>query len=77
VAARGTIVQTPQDAERNIFLIDYPAGRRPESYPGQLDQLAIISLPQLKCRTLIAGLELPEPAGDRLVTGHDRLPVGE
>ena len=61
LAASGALVQTPQNAQRDVFLVAHPAGRRTKTRASQLDQLAIVPLPQKTRGIFIAGLELSKP----------------
>src|SRR5688572_19335622 len=71
LAFGGALVQTTQNAQRDVLLVRDPPGRLTETRAGQLDQLAIVPLPQKTRGVLIAGLKFPEPACNPLVNGHD------
>jgi hypothetical protein len=75
LASDGAVAKAVHNAQRDVFLVGHPTRSRAEPSAGQLDQLAIVPLPQKASGVFIAGLESPKPVRDRLVTGHDRPPA--
>src|SRR5262249_43188726 len=70
LAPLGAAAEAVEGAEGHVLLVGGEARAALELLPGQADQPPEVALPELLGRGRVAGLELPEPVGDRPRGGH-------
>jgi hypothetical protein len=74
LTAGRALAEASHNTLRDVFLVYHSARRRTQTRASQIDQLAIVSLPQKTRGFFIARFESPEPVRNRLVTRHVRPP---
>src|SRR5437016_4453274 len=71
-ATAGSLAEAMERAEGHVLLIGGAARHPLEPQARQLDHLLEVTLPEFLGRGRLAGLELPDPVGDRACGCHWR-----